>query len=173
MTQKIELTPRPGFPGHKMIMVDGLMWGRVHCNHHGSMGTSYNFSPADGGLIYRDSLSSWNRTPVQVDGDKLARRRANNGEVPAPLAERLMVAVRKLIADGKLRHPEVIGAEKREAAAKARAEEEERKAKEDTEWEARASAAIAMANLAPALRLPDRQRLAKRIIEAMRWAQSQ
>jgi hypothetical protein len=184
---QIAITPDPGERGRKVIIVNGERWGTIHMQSAGANG-SYWWFGQEGihGEIRREIKSALKGAllryvPVQVWGDKVAMRQAGISRHPIGKAaqaafdaspkidDRLMTETKALIAEGLLRHPDVVKAARRESAERRVAERAEAERREADEFEARAAEAIGQLHHND----PDaRAALIAEVIKAMRWAQT-
>lgn len=127
----IRIEPWPPVRGRKRIMVDGVHWGTAEMHGHGGQGISYTFEQkGEIGTIIRPSSRLGDRaSPIRVYSDKIAEHMRRGGEPPIkPLEERMLDAVRDMIAKGLLRHPDVVLREHNEAEARWQAKREREKA---------------------------------------------
>jgi len=147
--------------GERAIMVDGIRWGRTRVTWHGMHGNSVTFQDAsneitdDNGraITLRSQRKPWRSTAAAVaEGWKSTE-------------DRTLEKVRELIAAGKLRHPDIVKAERVKAAAEYSA----RVAKQDRE---RKAAFRAKAMEALRVNSPDSEVIG-RVVAAMEWAQTQ
>lgn len=155
--------------GERIIMVDGVRWGRTRVTWHGCHGTRTGFiqdngeelgRTSKGGYFHREAVSSPNARHAKqfitnpATGEREYRLPDNfkSGE------ELVLEKVRELVATGKLRDPAVVKAESDAAHAryqKRQAEGEKREA----------------AGYTGEPNDPESVELIDRIVAAMRWAQ--
>lgn len=116
--------------GERIIVVDGFRWGRTWVHHHGMHGTSVTFQQEGGGTIepLKGEHKHYNSGGVSVRSIKKRRAFYNKTEW-RPTDELVLEMAQKLVADGRLVHPDVL--RQREA----RARETLRKAAEKDEAE--------------------------------------
>jgi hypothetical protein len=157
------------FPGRKVIVVDGVRWGVINMDRHGCWGTSYWFKQIGGEMIHRNDGNGKPRE-VKVRSSSKQYRRGEADEKPATLADRLMAETKALIAEGLLRHPEIVAREQLKMTEHLRLERKKTELAELAEFEARAAEA-----LKPISNYVDADTLAvtvKAVVDAMRWAQT-
>lgn len=165
--------------GRKVIMVDGEYWGNIDSQSVGPAGNYYYFQQAgSGGSIHRAVSSGLKgrtarETQARVYGDKIAERRRRGDEPPLePLDNRIMKEVRALIAEGLLRHPDVVKEEQAKHAAEWAARQKANEEEKRKTWEAKANEVMALIVFgAPPVATYDEIRA--KIIETMEWAQTQ
>ena len=156
MTQRpqirIERSPNAEY---RLIMVDGVQWGTIGVTRYGRV-TRYYFHQTGKGHGHGNNIRR----------DGAAVFIVNNRQEERPLDERLAEEVGKLIAEGLLRHPDIVLRaialdSDRKAFRATRAEEASQRA-----FEARALAAIA-----PYVPKNKQPAAVAAVLAAMRWAQ--
>ncbi len=154
--------------GERLIMVDGVRWGRTHVSSHGVHGQRHTFQQQDGGKIIVDPKSKHAR---EVSVSSKERGRSIFDSSPKPTTEeKVLATVRELVATGKLRDPAIVRAENAESMKLYRAQQEAGKAREEAEFLAKAKEA---AGYDAAFPVPSNATaLVGRIVAAMRWAQT-
>jgi hypothetical protein len=175
---KIEIRKgEPLVPGNKYsapyrdIFVDGEKWGWVNIRHHGSNGTTYDFTQAGaGGLIRVPRDGNDSTYVVTVNGDKIASR-ASRGIRVAPLESRLITQISKLIHDQHLRYPREIAVEQKKRQEEHDRAIQEQKAEKRAKF--RVKAIVCLSALPPLAQQVSYDPLLDRIVDAMEWAQSQ
>jgi len=145
--------------GERAIMVDGVRWGRTRVTWHGMHGNSVTFQESSG------EITDDNGRAITVRSKKRTWREDVDGAPVVTTEDRTLEKVRELIATGKLRHPDIVRAER----AKAAAEYSARIAKQDRE---RKAAFRAKAMEALRVNNPDSEVIG-RVVAAMEWAQTQ
>lgn len=105
--------------GDREIWVDGECWGHVEMIGHGCHGPSYEFSAMDGGIALRfknHKTGEWSESRYgQLESVHPSRKnRRQNGDIRTA-EDHIIEKARALIADGRLRDPKVIFAERAEA----------------------------------------------------------
>lgn len=159
----LEKCTEPGFDrGERAIMVDGVRWGRTIMSSHGCHGTKHIFRQEAGEVII-DKPDA--RYPVEV-AVRSERKRYLNRETWRPTEERVLEKAIELVATGRLRHPDVVRAEQKEAAGRYRARVADRESERKSNFEARARQALQINDDA-------QSDLVDRVVKAMEWAQAQ
>jgi hypothetical protein len=138
--------------GERIIVVDGARWGRTIVTYHGVHGTTHTFVQHHGGEIEGASVKS--------------EKRRWNKEGWRPTEDRVLEKVRELVSGGQLRHPDVVKAENEQAAERYRKQREKAEVEHAANFRKRALKACG-ANVNPDDPLVDR------VVEAMKWAQTQ
>lgn len=155
--------------GERLIMVDGVAWGRTIIHHHGPRASSYTFSqmhstdPNDDEEIGDMGKSGRYFHAIEVRNKKPARF---SKEVRRPTDEIVLVKAMELIATGRLRDPANVAQEIEQCRTIARNREAERDREEREEFECRAREALRINDSEPS-------ELVDRVVTAMRWAQQQ
>lgn len=176
-TDSIHIVSDPARRGGKIILVNNEEWGRIEMQSKGPNGNAYHFENAHGATI-SVPFDPPSRTGLMklftVVGDKLAYRQARYAtkpgeplQKPAPLEERLLAAVRDLIGRKLLRSPAALAATAAAHAVRYRAECEKSDAEERAKFEAKAMEIVKLVQVGPGATIRDK------IVEAMRWAQTQ
>lgn len=174
---KGEYAPR----GRKVVIVDGVQWGVAHPEGHGTHGSRYWFQQIglDGAIEepHGRKVTGKGRSDLTITyvwSDKRHKRDinfnpwANPPMIVKSVDERLLEAATRLVSTGRLRHPDVVQAERTkflDELAAASKREEDAAARE---FEMRADL-ICGQIAAPA----DTTLIKDQIIKAMRWAQTQ
>lgn len=120
----IRIEPYPPERGRKAILIDGVRWGTIRMSQHGSRGSSFWFEQEGGQQIGRLVPSPLKGKPerfaeVRVYGDKMQSRISRLSDpTPKPVADRLLDAVKKLIAEGLLKDPAIVKEERDVAKAR-------------------------------------------------------
>lgn len=157
----------------RIIMVDGVRWGRTIVTHHGWYGTKYTFSQENGGTIYDDPNA---RYPHEINVRSERKRRAEPGTW-RPTEERVLEKIGELIASGKLRDPAIVKKESDEARKAYNARQAERTAAEEAAFRAKADQAIrgmtgyVLTGLGEK-KMPHTEDI-EAVVAVMRWAQEQ
>lgn len=173
--------------GSKVILVDGEKWGEYRMESHGMHGPSYHASDLHGPLYTGvkkfgrnkgDGIEHSFRPTREKDvrRNNLYVRDDDKKKKFIPTDEQLRLHAIELIESGVLRSPVSRNNEITAAHAKYVAERERAEERADTEFKNRADAAIGLEvtnTLAEIGGHDIRARLRERIIEAMRWAQTQ
>lgn len=132
--QKIELRPRfrpkdasydPGgkIRGDKEIWVDGVRWGHVEMKGHGCHGPSYEFFNVYGsGIVLRfkhAKTGEWQESRhgglERVHPPRMNRREKGDTRT---VEDHIIEKARALIAEDRLRHPDILKAENEESRAR-------------------------------------------------------
>lgn len=150
---------------NKKIMIDGEHFGYMHFQHHGPHGYHVEFLNINHQTIFEPRQKS-KRFPkaVEVWSDKVAQRH-NDGKPVAPMQERMVAMVQKLLFDGRFPNPDEVRAQKERLREQQDREAAEQRAKREAEFEAKAREAVG--DMSEDIYLIDR------VIAAMRWAQTQ
>lgn len=155
--------------GERLIMVNGVAWGRTNIHHHGPRASSYTFSqmhssdPNDGQEIGDMGKSGRYFNAIEVRNKKPS---PFSKEVHRPTDEIVLEKAMELIAAGRLRDPAIVAAEVEQRRTiirenMARSEQEKR-----AEFDQRARLALRINDSEPS-------ELVDRVVAAMRWAQGQ
>lgn len=172
-------------PGGFEVYVDGAHWGRVTTEGKGSNGLQYHLCQIGGDGVARGCCQE---VPSAVNprlrggrmtrlvyytawSDKVYLRNLPKNMSPVPVIDRLVALVRAALTDGALRDPAVIAAEAKVTGDKRRSEEAERLQQRAALWSGKAREAIGP--YAHGMAGPVVADLTARIVEAMKWAQSQ
>lgn len=158
--------------GERIIMVDGERWGRTYVTWHGCNGTKTVFEQHHGDVITK-SIGERGTRVREVSVSSASERHAKrfiDGQYRLPddfkSTEHLVLdKVRELIDGDLLRHPDIVAKEANEIAAKMEAQRITRHERELAEFKAKAMEAVRAND-------PDSEIVA-RVVEAMRWAQTQ
>lgn len=155
-------------PGERIILVNGVRWGRTYVAHHGMHGKSYTFDQDGEGtiMVNYDPPSKHGRmteAKVRIGGRRRSEETRSTDELVREKAQ-------ELINKGLLRDPALVQTEieKRRAAWRERQIAADAAKKEQFRIKARE----ALGEVA----VPDQAHLAAvldRLVEAMEWAQSQ
>lgn len=162
-------------PGARAIVVDGERRGTVTMRSIGAHGVVYEFLDAHGHTVQRPSYIDGNGRQryedVKVYGDKVARRGWGSKKPDLrPLNERLLEAVTSMVADGQLKPKAELDAELEAANARAREVAHQHEQEKLDLFGAKADEVLKPVTLKGFWTVPE---LRERIIEAMKWAQSQ
>lgn len=160
----------PGFDrGERIILIDGVRWGRTHMQWRGCHGTETTFSQEHGKKIGTVSKGGYFH-PIRVMSATARRsRRWIEGKgyvLPSDFQtteQRTVSRIAELIYDGQLRHPEIVQAETAQRHADYRAKRQQVQAEAEEAFKAKAMEAVRAND-------PDSE-IVQRVIEAMRWAQ--
>lgn len=178
MTRKIELAkPAPPpyakgdhfSPGERMILVDGVRWGRTIVSRHGCHGTRHKFQQ-DGGEVLVDDP---NKRYPQATSIRSVKRHHYDKEPHVPTLERVLAKAIELVNSCKLRDPAVVRAEQQAAMARHRENTAKAMAAETENFRARAEMVADPFKKQGLLSHDGHEHLVGRIVEAMRWAQGQ
>lgn len=159
--------------GERIIMVDGVRWGRTHVKSRGMHGFQYTFEQEHGDVIGRTSAGRFHEEIVRSASERHGRRFID-GEYRLPddwksTEELVHAKVVELVESGMLRDPKIVAAENEAASKRRAAQRITAQARENAAFEARAIKAAGD--------FDDGNRndgnLVSRIVEAMRWAQEQ
>lgn len=147
--------------GERIIMVDGVRWGRTTVTGRGCHGTVHTFQQQGGEVIGDTSTNGYFH---EIDVRSQKKRWNDTGEWK-PTEKRVLEKARELVAAGRLRHPDVVKREQDEGrkrvAERMRRNEEQRQ----QEFQERAMEATRAND-------PDSEIVA-RVVAAMEWAQTQ
>jgi hypothetical protein len=180
---KIELVRHPpqkyGDPdyfdrGERIIMVDGVRWGRTRVQSHGSRGTTTTFEQEGGETILDPSSKRADYINVRSENARHAKVHIPGKGYVLPAdwkttEQRTLEVAVDLVRDGLLRHPDVVKAEAEKRAAARRKARESAQERENAAFRNRAETALAPLETTRELY----QELVTRVIDAMRWAQEQ
>lgn len=159
--------------GERAIMVDGVQWGRTHVSSHGCHGTKHVFEQTGGDIIGDMSKGGYFHE-IAVRSEK--RRPWMKEDSWKPTEDRVLDKARELVTAGRLRNPDVVRAERAALHAKMEKNRESAAEREATEFANKALAAIGLdltTYIADAVNQTTVDELRKRIVAAMRWAQTQ
>lgn len=148
--------------GERIIMVDGVRWGRTIVTSHGCHGTKHVFQQ-DGGEVIIDKPDA--RYPHEVAVRSQKRQKwLGDKDGWRPTEEVVLEKARELVAAGKLRHPDEVRREQ-EAAMR---QYDERAAEREKE-----RIASFRDKAMEALQINDPEsEIIDRVVKAMEWAQS-
>lgn len=150
--------------GEREIIVDGIRWGRTIVQSRGSGGTRTTFLQDHYGELCENPDARFTQ-PYTVRS--AGRRRSMWDKEPVRTTEELTLEMaQKLVADGILRHPDIVKAENARRAAEYRASRETRDREEAAAFEAKAREALQINS-------DEQSDLVDRVVAAMRWAQTQ
>lgn len=170
-TITIERDPRER--GSKLILVDGAHWGTITMKSHGAANSYFFHQKGQMGAIERPSPGTPGRThEVRVLGDKLHKKRIEptHPDFHKTVTERLLLEVRCLIAEGRLRDPAEVKAEQETRHRLWKAHQEQAKADaQDSQYRKINEVLTALPITLPTG--PDRGRLVDAIDGLMKWAQ--
>lgn len=152
--------------GERIIMVDGVRWGRTHVKSHGRRGTTTTFEQEHGEEIAEQYAGTERACYYAVKVHSERARRYERG-VPRSTEELVLEKIKELIGSGKLRDPAIVKAE-----VEARRSDGEKRFLAAREAEARLFLQKATEALGDSLNDPD-DVIIDRIVAAMRWAQEQ
>jgi len=139
--------------GERIILVDGVRWGRTHCTWHGCWGTRITIRQDNGGCIADEN------GPIEIRSGRKGRWDEESTD------NKVLKKVQELVAAGKLRDPKIVQAENEKAAAEYSRRAAERDAQEELQFRKRACEALG-------LNSDNGSELVTRVVAAMRWAQS-
>jgi hypothetical protein len=147
--------------GERIIMVDGVRWGRTIVTMHGCHGTKHVFYQDGGEIITADR--GRHTSEIAIRSEK-RQKWLGDKDTWRPTEERVLEKARELVATGKLRHPDVVKKESVEAMKQYDARVEEREKERVAEFRAKAMEAAQVND-------PDSP-IIDRVVAAMEWAQS-
>lgn len=158
--------------GERIIIVDGMRWGRTAVRSRGQHGNVITFEQHEGETLSEPTYEGSTRFRdiyVSTGG-----RRNKRSQVPVPSTDEVVLAkVKELIEAGKLRHPEIVKAEVEARRASFAASNSRAQQAENERFRAKAIEAAGVDRPEGVKLYTDEEHLVARIIEAMRWAQSQ
>lgn len=162
-------------PGERVIMVDGIRWGRTFAQSMSRYGMKYTFGQEHGGMIYDkddDQREKWEK-PVNV---RISRRERTNADTRS--TDQILVdKIAELIAAGRLIAPNIKKAKNLAAHEAFRQEQRAAHAARDKAFRAKALEALhlsaATAESFNAVQIMVDKNTVDRIVAAMRWAQEQ
>lgn len=168
-------------PGNYLVFVENVHWGRIHTTWHGRHGTVYHLSDFNGAVGHDEPSGYKHRADrfVEVQTRLPPKQPWHSTRPRATVIEVMTVMVRKAIASGDFRHPQVRAAEISEAKRVQEAVSKRIAAEQEAEWNARIDVVIrdgdqSFQGLGPQGKRvtfhPDELREA--IHAAMKWAQS-
>lgn len=162
-------------PGERVIIVDGVRWGRTYAEHLSRYGVRYWFKDAGGSVIYAPGYKpsytkkdDWHRELVTI-----SRRNGRSKLDPPPAKntdEAILIKVRELIERGQLRNPSVIKAEAEARRAQFAADRAAAATEESRRFREKAIEALGDCLNGTVERS---EMLIDRVVAAMRWAQTQ
>jgi hypothetical protein len=160
-------------PGRKKIMVDGVQWGSITMERCGRNGSKYTFEGIR--IPFSNRRQDSDRTsPVVIWSDKVAQRQAPTGVKVAPLDVRLWATACDLIKKKLLISPAEMEAKRREENEKVITARAEIMRAERAKFEAKAEECLEGFAIDHLFKSSgDRDAIKAKIIEAMKWAQSQ
>lgn len=148
--------------GERIIMVDGVRWGRTHVAYHGCNGTTHTFQQENGHVIEE---RPGERYPGEVSVRSMRRRGYFRDKTWRPTEELVLEKARELVEASRLKHPDVVKAANEQAIERFRARAAKAEAKRTAEFRRRAC---------EALRINDEtSEIVDRVVEAMEWAREQ
>lgn len=161
--------------GERVILVDGERWGRTEVVFRGPHGTQTYFAQEGGERITVRSEHNpkrFNEVAVWSGGRANRRNRfATNSEATRKNVDLVLDKVRELVASGLLRDPKIVRAEV--AARSRRLEARHRAAQQDEEERFRSKAIDSLLLPADRLFTDSEEAAIARVVDAMRWAQTQ
>lgn len=170
-------------PGGFDVYVDGAHWGRITTEGKGSNGMLYHLQQIGGDGVGRAACREvpcmsrlTGNHPTRLVyytawSDKVYLRQLKSGESPASVGVRLNELVKRAIMEGALRDPAVIAVESKAAADKHRLSEAAALQEKNALWLKKAGDALGP--YAHGMAAPVVADLKARIVDAMKWAQSQ
>jgi hypothetical protein len=150
--------------GERLIMVDGVAWGKTIVRGRGVHGTETTFQQLFGEVI-GDVSPRGHFREITVRSIK-QRRYLGAEDKHRPTIEMTLEKAKELIEAGRLRHPDVQQAEVAELREKIAKRQTEREREENEEFERRAREALRINDNEPS-------EIVERVVKAMRWAQQQ
>lgn len=154
--------------GERVILVNGVRWGRTCVARHGVWGTSHTFEQDGGDRIPAIEGESRDRSKyVQVRS--MTKRRMRDDTKWRPTEEMVLEKARELVASGRLRDPAVVKLEAKQEHERWLAEREQRDRERVDAIRAKAAEALQLNNV-PA---PGESVVLDRVVAAMEWAQTQ
>lgn len=171
MTHQIELRRvKPPFEkgdyfdrGERAIFVDGVRWGRTIVTFHGCHGTTHTFVQDKGHTIEE---RPGERYPGEVSVRSQKRRKWLDSNDWRPTEEKVMEKITELINTGRLRHPNIVKTENEQAMEEYRARARKAEEKQQAKLRERACKALG-------INQDDGSEIIDRVVEAMKWAQTQ
>jgi hypothetical protein len=162
---KSESTPNDRFDrGERVILVDGVRWGRTIVTFHGVHGTKHCFEQQGGDVLLQNPKDKY---PREIAVRSMRKRRRYGNDVPwRPTEEVVLEKARELVEAGRLRDPKIVAREQDEAHQ----HYIQRCAEADA---AKRAAFIAKARDALGINSNDPSPLVDRVVAAMEWAQTQ
>ena len=163
--------------GERLIVVDGVIWGRTVIRHHGTRPPSYRFVQLSGDIFMGDAVVdriSDGKMKRSIDAEvyQEAERRYRHSTEKRPTAESLILEkVRELIKEKKLRHPDEVKAERAKQAEQYRQQAADAEAAQKAAFEKRAREALDP--IAGAVFAEDFDDTLAKVVGAMKWAQTQ
>lgn len=157
--------------GERIIMVDGVRWGRTRVKSHGSRGTTTTFEQHGGEALLAERNKRWSEIGVRSMNKRHERIQAigahdaNRNGGWRPTEELVLEKVRELVENGKLRHPDIVKAEQEQAMRLYQERAAERDKERIEAFRTKAMEALQIND--PASEIIDR------VVKAMEWAQSQ
>lgn len=158
--------------GERVILVDGVRWGRTRVKSRGSRGNRMTFHQDGGDMVMRE-LRPGKFVDVYVDStSERSALQFIGGKYQLPpdfkgTEQLVLEKARELVASGLLRDPEIVKAEVAERQQKHGSRSRpSAQAREDEAFRARAIIAVMLP-----CDHPDFTLAVDKIVEAMRWAQ--
>lgn len=159
--------------GERIILVDGVRWGRTHMKWHGCNGTTVTFSQEAGEEIcdIRGNGEYQRAIAVSVRSQGRHERRVwkdgryiDNPEFKTT-EELATIKAQELVAAGRLRDPEIVKRERAEAHARWIEQRARREVEKAEAWRRRAMEALGIND-------PESEMLG-RVLALMEWAKEQ
>lgn len=176
--------------GNYLVLVDDVLWGRIHTTWHGMHGTTYHLADLHGAVGHHEESkfrSAGGGRFVEVQARIPNKRqwysehnigKPQDQHVARPTAEQVQVTmVREAIAAGYFRHPHVRAAEISDANAKREQLNRQVEAEKDADWNARIDVVLDKGEYLgtcerPGIHFENVDALKAAIRDAMKWAQS-
>lgn len=160
--------------GERIIMVNGVRWGRTHVKWHGCNGNSVHFEQEGGDMLCRDphDAETW-KEYRWLSVRSLSKRHSRQWvdgkyvQIGWQSTEDLALAkAKELIAAGRLRHPDTLRAEAEVRQVAYQNERMEKQERRQREFRERACQALG-------INQDDGSDIIDRVVTAMEWARDQ
>lgn len=151
--------------GERIILVDGVRWGRTIVTRHGCHGTKHQFVQHGGEVLLKEKNNRWSE--YEIRSQKRQRWLEREGDPKRKTTEeRVLEMAQMLVADGMLRHPDIVAKEQERAREVFAQAANERGLKRAADFRAKAIEALESvtgSNTGVELAI-------ERVIAAMEWA---
>lgn len=147
--------------GERLILVNGVRWGRTRVTYHGCHGTKHTLCQDGDGPVIENPGAKYERESAV----RSVKFRRWTGEPQVKTEDLVIAKAAELVAAGRLRDPATVRREHAEAAKLYREQQERGAAREESEFRTKAAEAIGANDL--------HSEAVDRVLAAMRWAQTQ
>lgn len=158
---------RQQWPGERAIVVDGVRWGHTIAKSHGRRGVSYTFKQ-DHDEVLIDNPNVKHVRDLRV---RKADRVVATGSIEKMFANAVLAKAIELVVAGRLRDPAIVLAERNQRRATFETERAAAAAGREKEFRDKATDVLSGVGIRTGTVTHDV--VVARIVEAMRWAQTQ